>query len=99
MIERFSDKDPLEAIVLSVDFTPVLDGETITSQGWTITREDLPTEVTTGMLSGACSLAGNIVSQKVIDGTVGGDYIHRPWVQTANRKLVYGVRQTVTFGA
>jgi hypothetical protein len=99
MIDRFSDKDPEEAIVLSVVFTPILDGETIQSAAWLITREDLPTEVTTAMLSGAVAITGDTVGQKVVGGNVGGSYIHRVKITTANRTLIHGVRQTVTYGA
>jgi len=99
MNDRFSDKDPQEVIVLSVDFTSILSGETITGAAWVITREDLPTEDTAPMLSGVAAITGNTISQKVTVGTVGGFYIHRVKATTANRTLVHGVRQTVTFGA
>ena len=53
MNQFFSPKDPEEAIVLSVDFTSVLDPlETISTAAWVITREDAA-EVTTAMLSGS----------------------------------------------
>jgi len=99
MIYRYSDKDPLEVIVCSMDFVDILNGEAIQSCSWVITREDLPTEVTSGMLSGVASAAGTIVSQKVINGNVGGAYIHRAEVVTPTRTLILGARQNVTFGA
>jgi len=102
MIERFSDKDPAEIIVLTVDFVDVDSPavmETITSCNWFITREDLPTEDTSAMKIGSAAIVGFKVSQKVAAGTVGGSYIHRVEAVTATRTLIFGVRQNVTYGA
>lgn len=101
MNDRFSPKDPLETIVLSVDMTGLLDADTIQTSEWIISREDNLSENTSGMLSGVASVTGNIVSQEVTGGTAGGSYIHRVKVvlTPSGRSLVYGVRQSVLLGA
>ena len=101
MNQFYSPKDPDEVIVLSVDFTSLLEPlETISTGVWTITREDA-TEVTTAMLSGSTDItAAPIVRQKVTGGTDKGTYIHRAKITTsAGRTLVHGVRQVVSVGA
>lgn len=101
MSRNFSDKDPLETIVLSVDFSQVLgQGETIQSAVWSVTREN-GSEDTAPMLSGAVDIsAAPIVRQLVTGGTDGGTYLHRAKVTTsAGRILVHGARQVVRLGA
>lgn len=101
MNDRFSSKDPLESITLSVDMTGIIGSDSISSSEWIITREDSVSEDTSGMLVGTTALSGNIVTQRVIGGTAGGAYLHRVKVvlSPSGRTLVYGVRQNVILGA
>lgn len=97
----FSDKDPDEVLVLSVDFVDVLEaGETISSASWLIVRENSD-EDTSGMLSGTIDSSGSpIIRQKVQGGNDGATYIHRCKVVTSSgRTLVAGVFQAVRYGA
>ena len=101
MSRNFSDKDPLETVVLTVDFTAVMaDGETVQSAVWSITREN-DTEDTASMLDGATDIsAAPLIRQRITGGTVGGTYLHRAKITTsAGRILVHGARQVVKLGA
>ena len=101
MSRNFSDKDPLEAVVLSVDFSQGLaQGETVQSATWTVTRENA-SEDTAAMLDGAVDISASpVVRQKVVGGSDGGTYLHRAKITTsAGRILVHGARQVVKLGA
>lgn len=101
MSRNFSEKDPSEVVVLSVDFSQVLaEGETIQSATWTVTREN-GTEDTATMLDGGVDITGApSVRQRITGGTDGGTYLHRARIVTSTgRALVHGARQVVRLGA
>lgn len=101
MSRNFSDKDPLETVVLSVDFSQVLaQGETILAAVWSVAREN-GSEDTATMLDGAVDISGApVVRQRVTGGTDGGTYLHRAKITTSTgRILVHGARQVVRLGA
>lgn len=98
----FSDKDPSEVIVLSVDWTGVMDGgETISSASWAVTNQTIPAEDTTAMKNGSTDASAKpVIRQKIQGGTDGSTYLHRCTVVTsAGRTLVQGIQQTVRLGA
>lgn len=72
----FSPKDPNEVIVLTFDFTTSLvTGETLTgSPTVTISAAIGVDAAMAAMLSGAPSIVGNTVLQKVINGVVKNSY-------------------------
>lgn len=98
----FSDKDPAEVIVLSVDWSQVLEsGETVSSASWLVSNTSNQTEDTASMISGSVDISASpIIRQKIAGGTDGNSYLHRCRIVTnTGRTLVQGVLQSVKLGA
>ena len=97
----YSQKDPAEIIILSVDWSGVLGiGETINSATWVVTNTTNPTEDTAAMVSGSADLSASpIIRQKIQGGTNGSAYLHQCVIVTgAGRTLVQCVEQIVKRG-
>lgn len=101
MSNFFSDKDPDEIIILSVDFATALnEGERVLSGAWDIRRDDGSAEDTAPMRVGSTGVIDDkIVAQSVQGGAHGATYLHRAIARTStNRVLVHGVKQSVKWG-
>jgi len=78
MIDRYSPKDPTEITVLSMDFTNITVGDTISACVVDVLRLDNQPEVTTAMVVGVCDLANKpVIKQKIGGGNNGTDYLVR----------------------
>lgn len=75
MTDRYTHKDPSEAIRYGYDFAPLLvDGDTLLSVTSTIRVIEGEDASAAAMLSGTVAINGSKVSQLVINGVVGVTY-------------------------
>ena len=89
MIDRYSPKDPSAIEVMSMDFTNLTAGDTISSCVVDVLRLDMQPEVTAAMVVGLIDITAKpIVKQKIGGGNHGTDYIVRFTATMASGQVV-----------
>lgn len=72
---NFSSKRAAEVQIFSVDFSPVLaTGETLLAAVWAVSVLSGTDATPQSMVTGAASIAGSVVSQKLQGGVAGVNY-------------------------
>ena len=86
MIETFDSKDPTATELFTIDVVARLrDDETISTATSVITQLDGPTDSgVASMVSGATTIDGSQITQKITAGLNGADYL---WVLTVTTSL------------
>lgn len=92
VFDEFSPKDPTEIIVLTMDFTDILLGESIVSCVCTMRVVSRSDPAAASMISGAADISGSpFIRQEIINGVDGAVYHLSATVVTDSarpRKLV-----------
>lgn len=89
MSQTFSAKDPAEVVILSIDFTKLLNGATV--EGCTFSVLDKDGQAQASMLSGAADTsAAPVVRQKVQAGTAGLTYLVKATITTSDGRTLVG---------
>ena len=96
----YSPKDPLETVILSMDFSLLLgSGETVVSADWLLSRLDVAEDTTSMLVSATNMGSAPVIKQTITGGTSGGSYLHRPRIITSlGQTLIPSAIQVVSTG-